>query len=285
MSPGLLERLQSFLDDAPPESDKRTSPPPANWPAQGAIQIADLTALYHVSVNDRRQPAPVLHGVGLMVNAGQKLGVMGRTGSGKSSLLLAFLGFLEYSGSIVIDGLELRTVPRDGLRKRIIAISQSQVELEGTIRDNLLPYEKMWTVDGAEERRQEDVDKEAEQHRIVRETLSDLRLWEPLMNKKGLDTTLSEAGFSHGEMQLLCFARGVVRRRVYGGNLVTIDAATGGVDKWRDNIVQEMIRNYFHGCTILIVSHRKESMADADVHVKMAHGMTQEVRRTDAGDE
>lgn len=301
---GSLSRFMSFFDLTPVEKEENTRPAPPNWPSRGQIEISNVTARYQVRVDETQQPPPTLHGVSLYVEPGKKIGIMGRTGSGKSSLLKAMLGFLSYSGSIYIDGIDIRTVPLDQLRSRIITISQDQVELEGTIRDNLLPYEKTWSVEEDEknkrrrerqarglpeeevnsevltdeEKREEELARQLAQEsaerkdRILRETLVHLRIWDQLVLKGGLDTPLSEAGFSHGEMQLLCIARAVVRRRVYGGRLVLIDEATGGVDRWRDQIVREMIRDYFRGCTILIVAHRSDSIADSQSVVKMGRG-------------
>ncbi|KAM0665743.1 hypothetical protein ACQRIU_006004 [Beauveria bassiana] len=182
---------------------------------------------------------------------GQKFGITGR--------------------SIKIDGVDIRTAPRDELRSRIVTISQDQVELDGTVRDNLLPFDTRWD-DKAVTPDEEDKAEAALKDRIARETLVRLRIWDKVESKGGLTSMLEDVGYSHGEMQLLCIARAVVRRRLTGSNLLLVDEATGGVDRWRDQIVREMMKEYFRGCTIIVIAHREESIADSNVTVEMANG-------------
>ncbi|KAJ3490638.1 hypothetical protein NLG97_g5745 [Lecanicillium saksenae] len=269
---GSLSRLRMFLDDTPTESDHDTRPAPSNWPSRGEVQINNVTARYVCDTQKQRR-SPVLRQVNLSVTPGQKIGIMGRTGSGKSSLLMALLGFLDYEGSIFIDGIDLRTISRQDIRSKIITISQDQVELEGTIRDNLLPFSKTWVVkEEAEDTGLDEKNETSNHDGVLCQTLMHLQLWDLLENKKGLDTLLSDSGFSHGEMQLMCIARAVVRRRINGGNLVLVDEATGGVDRWRDQVVREVMKDYFRGCTILIVAHRADSIADSHMNLRMNDG-------------
>lgn len=269
---GSLSRLSVFLDKTPVESDDGTTPLPENWPSQGEVEVRNVSARYCNTGAEEQ----VLRNVSLSIKPGQKIGIMGRTGSGKSSLLKSILGFLDYEGSILIDGIDIRTAPRDQLRSKIITISQDQIEFEGTIRDSLLPFDKNWNVQDKTEEKEEtqgtDIELVGNKDQVLRETLMHLRIWEPLENKSGLSTLLADAGFSHGEMQLLCIARAVVRRRLNGGNLVLVDEATGGMDRWRDRIVWDVMNDFFQGCTILIVAHRRESIGDSNVIVKMAEG-------------
>ncbi|KAM3460200.1 hypothetical protein MY5147_002675 [Beauveria neobassiana] len=146
-----------------------------------------------------------------------------------------------------------------------------QVELDGTVRDNLLPFDTRWD-DEAVTPDEEDKAETALKDRIARETLVRLRIWDKVESKGGLMSMLEDVGYSHGEMQLLCIARAVVRRRLTGSNLLLVDEATGGVDRWRDQIVREMMKEYFRGCTIIVIAHREESIADSNVMVEMANG-------------
>ncbi|KAK8148095.1 hypothetical protein G3M48_000360 [Beauveria asiatica] len=119
---------------------------------------------------------------------------MGRTGSGKSSLLYSVLGFLEYEGAISIDRVDVKTADPDELRSRIITITQELVELDGILRDNLLPYDKTWgeTKPGRPDAGQH---REAERRdQIIRETLVRLRIWDRLSCKADLDAMLEEVG-------------------------------------------------------------------------------------------
>ncbi|KAJ2966587.1 hypothetical protein NQ176_g10080 [Zarea fungicola] len=255
---GSLSRLSSFMDKTPQEPKQGTSPLPPNWPRRGEIEMTNVTAFYRADGDGSREA--VLHDVSLSIQPGQKVGFVGRSGSGKSSLLLTLLGLIDYEGSIVIDGVDMATAPRDELRARIVTISQDQVELDGTVRDNLLPFDTVWgeeKEEGSGKAQQEQGPSTAHKEMVLRETLDRLRLWDQLQGKGGLDAMLADVGYSHGEKQMLCVARAV---------------ATGGVDLWRDQVVREMMRDYFHGCTILAIAHREQSIADANVIVEMSRG-------------
>ncbi|OAA75511.1 ABC transporter [Akanthomyces lecanii RCEF 1005] len=271
MAIGALSRIRSFITGTPIESDQGRSSLPEDWPSRGEVQLRNVSARYR----DREDEPYVLQNVSITIQSGQKVGITGRTGSGKSSLLYSLLGFLDYQGSIVIDGVNLTTAPRDELRAKIVTISQEQVELDGTVRDNLLPFDVSWggeAVEGDDEKKADAATKD----RIARETLVRLRIWDKVESKGGLNSSLEDVGYSHGEMQLLCIARAVVRRRLTGSNLLLVDEATGGVDRWRDQIVREMMKEYFRGCTIIVVAHREESIADSNITVEMAGGEMKE---------
>lgn len=265
---GSLRRLHELLLHAVLESNERTAPVPDNWPSAGGVVLNNVTARYR---SDETVQAPVLQEVSVTIAPGKKVGITGRSGSGKTSLLYSLLGFLDYDGTIFIDGINIATVPLDELRARIVTISQDQVQLDGTIRENMLPFDKPWGRPPANvDEKQSEAEKSRD--RVVREVLVRLRIWEQLEQKKGLDTRLKEAGFSHGEMQLLCIARAVVRRRLTDSKLLLVDEATGSLDSFRDQTVREMMKEYFRGCTIIVVAHREESIADSTLTIEMRAG-------------
>lgn len=271
---GALQRLREFLFATPTE-ERNSAVLPESWPSQGDVQIELASARYKSDAQDNQ--APVLHDVSLHIEPGKKIGIMGRTGGGKSSLLYSLLGFLEYQGSIIVDGVDIKTVDPDQLRARIITISQDVVQLDGTVRDNLLPYEKTWPMKGA--KLDEKATREAKKKdQMLQETLDRLRLWDQLESTGGLGAKLEEVGYSHGDIQLFCIARAVVRRRLTGGRLVLIDEATASVDHWRDAVVREMVVEFFGECTILAVAHRPETIADADSTVYIADGRIERIR-------
>ncbi|KAJ6780656.1 hypothetical protein PWT90_01316 [Aphanocladium album] len=267
---GSLNRLQRFLKDTPTENLQGTVALPDGWPSKGEVIFENAIAGY--KIDNKNEPPAVLENIQLRIEPGKKVGVMGRTGSGKSSLLRSLLGFLEYSGRIVIDGVDVKTAPVDELRSRIITISQELVELDGTIRDNLLPFDKSWHT-AKTPKLDEKQKKEAERKDgIVVDTLVRLGIWEQLPEKGGLNALLEDAKYSFGERQLFCIARAVVRKRLTGSKLVLVDEATASIDSWREQTVREMMVEFFHGCTIIVVAHREESIADSHRIVRMAAG-------------
>lgn len=278
---GSLARLRDFLRDTPVEHKGDAVDLPSDWPSRGEVSFTNVAARY--KLDDKSEQPAILQGLDLRIEPGKKIGIMGRTGSGKSSLLNSILGFLEYDGQITIDGVEIKTAHPDELRSRIITISQDLVELDGTIRDNMLPYDKSWdkTVPVKLDAEQQ---KEAERRdEIVRETLVRLGIWQQLANKGGLDAILEKVGYSFGDKQLLCIARAVVRRRLTGSKLVLVDEATASVDSWRDQIVREMMKEFFRGCTMIVVAHREETIADSNRTIHMASGHIESVDNYDAG--
>lgn len=267
---GALERVRSFLKNTPRERSG-TSSLPENWPSKGEIVVEDLTARYRAD-NEGPQ-APVLRNVSLSIEAGKRISVVGRTGSGKSSFLQSLLGFLDYTGKITIDGVEISDAPLDELRSRIITISQDQIELSGSVRDNLLPFEKELGSEALETETDEKVkEKEAAKDLVIEETLVQLKIWEKVKANGGIGALLKDVGYSHGEKQLLCIARAVVRRRLTKSKVLLVDEATGSVDQQYDNVVREMMKEHFQDCTIIGVAHREESIADADMKVEMTNG-------------
>lgn len=208
-SVGSLLRLRDFLEYTLKEaSNGATVDLPRDWPSHGVIRIDNVSARYRAKKEELDDL--VLHNLSLNIEAGKKIGVMGRTGSGKSSLLSTLLGFLEYEGSIYIDGVDIKKADPDQLRSWIIIILQDIVELEGTIRDNLLPFDKEWSTlssDITEKAKEEAERRDA----VVRETLVRLRIWDRLVKFGGLDANLDAVGYSRGEKQLMCIVRAVVR--------------------------------------------------------------------------
>lgn len=187
-------------------------------------------------------------------------------------MLYALLGFLHYEGTILIDGVDIATAPRNQLRERIVTLSQDQVELDGTIRDNLLPFDKTWGKEAVTELDEKGREEAEWKDSIARDTLVRLRIWSQIQAQGGLDAPLTEAGYSHGEMQLLCIARAVVRRRVTGSKLLLVDEATGSLDSRRDHTVRQVMKEFFQGCTIIVIAHRDESISDSNVTAHMENG-------------
>lgn len=200
--------------------------------------------------------------------------IIGRTGSGKSSLILALLHLLELeSGRITIDGLDISRITRQALRSRIVTIPQDPVELPGSVRYNLTQFSP-----SGEAGLDNDEKKEAE---AMEHALTRVGLWDTVSKRGGLNGELDDIGLSGGQKQLFSLARAflVVQNNKTEGGIVLLDEPTSSVDEATDVDMRKIVREAFSGHTIVTVSHRLDATGDADVVVRMVGGKVAEVTR------
>ncbi|XP_053667657.1 ATP-binding cassette sub-family C member 4-like [Anopheles marshallii] len=232
-----------------------TVPIPADWPQKGSIEFKNVCFRY--ADND----VTVLHDLSFTIEPREKVGIVGRTGAGKSSIIAAIFRMALVEGDILIDGTDTANVPLETLRSHISIIPQDPVLFSGTLRRNLDPFETY--ADEALWRALELV----ELRELASESSAGL----------GLQAYVAAGGqnFSVGQRQLLCLARAILR----GNRILVLDEATANVDPDTDRLIQRTIREQFVNCTVLTIAHRLNTIMDYDRVLVMSEGTSVEFGR------
>ncbi|XP_074648822.1 multidrug resistance-associated protein 1-like isoform X2 [Tubulanus polymorphus] len=224
---------------------------PDSWPEQGRVEFKDYSVRYRPGLD------LVLKDVNAIVEPGEKVGIVGRTGAGKSSLTLGLFRIIEAAGgSIIIDGQTISRLGLHDLRNGLTIIPQEPVLFSGSLRSNLDPFDRY----------------------------GDDQLWKALEMShlrsfvKGstgqLEYICSEGGenLSVGQRQLLCLARALLRK----SKILVLDEATAAVDLETDDLIQTTIRKIFDDCTVLTIAHRLNTIMDYDKVMVLDKGRIKE---------
>ncbi|KAK3822282.1 MAG: P-loop containing nucleoside triphosphate hydrolase protein [Linnemannia elongata] len=251
------ERLIHYIKNLPQEPPTATSPhrqPPLSpsWPSEGFLEFKNVTLRY------RPDLPPVLRDISFSIQAGHRVGVVGRTGAGKSSLIQALflLAELDAGSQIMLDGIDTQTIGTADLRSHIAIIPQDPVLFEGTFRYNLDPLERHT---------------EQELWQVL-ET-SDLKSYVQAQ-EGGLDAVVLAKGenLSVGQRQLVCLSRALLAKC----KIVVLDEATASVDMATDVLIQRAIRSDFANATVMTIAHRINTIIDYDRILVMHDGRVAE---------
>lgn len=232
--------------------------PPSDWPQKGHIALKGVELRYRPELDE------VLKGLDLDIDHGLKVGVVGRTGAGKSTLGLTLLRILEIkAGTIRIDGVNIQKVKLQHLRKKVTTIPQDPTLFTGTLRFNIDPEEKH---------------SDAEIDDLLKRSgLEEILKFDKEVGLKDFKVEEGGNNLSAGEKQLVCICRAALRK----AKIVIFDEATANIDVVSEQKIMELIKHEFKDATVLTIAHRLNTIINSDRIAVMHYGRLKEYGKPD----